>query len=670
MVYSSESSLRRLFYPHSIAVIGASRNPEKVGHQVFKNLLAGKLKIPIFPVNLKAKKVLGKKCFASIKNINPLVDLAVICVPRDFVLPVVEECAEKDVGFIIIISSGFKEAGKIGLELEKRIVDICKKHQIKIIGPNCLGVINTVNSLNASFAESMPLKGNTAFISQSGAMASVLIDWATKENFGLSFFVSLGNRAGINENQILNFLKNQKRTRAIALYLESFANGKEFLKICREVTPEKPVIVLIGGRTQEGKKATKTHTGSILSSYLATKVALEEAGCLVVSKLEDFLYLLRSADKFRPVNNKQMKIITNAGGPAILACDLLKKNKLCLSGSCVKNPLDLGGDATPEDYYQAILDLTRDEKDASVLIIITLQAVTKGFEIAKMIIKASKLCKKANLLPVVIGGQKAEAVKAVFKKKRFIAFDFPSHAIFVLGKMFIYYQKRHNISPKICFVASKVPDQVQKKLIPSQLLNFPVIKKLLNFFELNLVPSFNVGEFNRALTFAEKVGFPVVLKNLDFVHKTEAHAYVLNIKNINELKNAFAALSKKSNNLLLQKQIDDGFEFFIGVKEDPNFGHLLVFGKGGIYAEVFKDFTYRIMPITKNDAEVLIREVKCARVINGFRGSKPLNHKILVKTLVNISKLICAVPQIKELDINPFILTDKGGFIIDPRINL
>ncbi len=672
-------NLSNLFNPKSIAVIGASPNKDKVGYSLVKNLLVGSKK-KIYPVNPAYKKILNLPVFASVLDIKNKIDLALIALRADIVPQILEECGKKKISNVIIISSGFKEAGKKGLELEEKIKIIAKKYKITLLGPNCLGIIDTHNNLNASFSTEMPLKGNIAFVSQSGALGAAMLDWAKNRNIGFSKFISLGNEAGLTEIEFLEYLANDKNTKAVLLYLEKVSNGKKFMQLAKKISRKKPVVVLKAGRSAKGIAAVASHTGSLAPEDSVFTAACRESGIITVESMRQFFNFAKLFHMgiFKPL--KRLAILTNGGGPSVIATDLIDLSKslelATLKNStkkalkrvlppmaAVNNPIDIIGDALSDRYAKALNILTKEKNVDGIITILTPQMMTQTEETAKLL---GGFSKKKPILPVFIGGQAIYNALLEFKKNGLANFGCSRDIIEVLDAI-------PSDSKKPSFAKTSEDKQTTNKLV-----GFEEIKKLFSNYGISLEGEF-VKEKSGLVTAVNKFGgstMAMKVMSLDIIHKTEFKAVKLDIKNLGEAEKTWDEITNsiraKNPNARVEGMIIQpmakGKEIIIGMKRDKTFGPVIVFGMGGIFTEALKDVSSRIAPVSKSEAKKMIEEIKGYSVLKGLRGEKPVDFKKLENLIVALSKLSLQHPEIQEIDLNPVMATETDTKIVDARI--
>ena len=666
-----ENNLKTLFNPKSVAVIGASRNPKKIGHLIFKNIIEGGFTGSVYPVNPKAKKILGRPAFASVKDIKKPIDLIIIVIPAPIIPRVLEEAGQKRVKVAVIISAGFRETGSRGEILEKQILTIAQKYQMRILGPNCLGTINPQINFNGSWGGITPKKGNIAFLSQSGAIYSPIVELLNQSGIGLSCFASLGNKTDINENDLIRFLKNDPQTQIIIAYLESFKKGQPFIRIAQEVSLKKPIIILKSGATTLGAKAAQSHTASLATPKKISDGAMQQANIIRAQSLRELLNLTTIFSQvlsLKKIIGSRVAIVTNAGGPSVLAADAIAQtNNLLLA----KNPVDILGDADAQKYQETIKVIIKDPKVDIVLVILTQQL---GTEIEKTAAVCTQINKNTSKVIVTnfMGGKNIDKARKVFQKNNLANFDFPQEAIKALSKFhqwrtgkkrIITKQLRQPTDQKIIIQATK---NGRKQLSEIE------AAKILNAYQIKTPKMATVKKFQEAKVEATKIGYPLFLKIISphILHKTEVGG-VAKIENAKQLKHAISSMAQlKIDSFVLEEAIKGNIEIILGAKTDPSFDHIIMAGAGGIYAEILKDTTFRVIPISKNDAQQMLKELRVYPILKGARGSRGVNLKKIEQYLLAISQLITDFPQIKELDFNPVICTSKSAIVVDAKILL
>jgi len=687
-----------LIKPRSVAVVGASRDIKKIGAQIIHNLVKSGYEGTIYPLNPKAETVQGIKAFSSVTQINSSIDLVIIAIPKQFVLDVINECIEKKVGSIIVISAGFKEVDQEGAKLEREIANKCKKADIPLLGPNCLGIINPMISLNASFTSQMPPQGSVTFISQSGAFGTSSIDWATKHGIGFNLFVSLGNKAQLNETHFLQTV--QPGTNVIAMYLEDIANGPQFMTYAAGISRSIPVVLLKPGKSKIAQQAAKSHTGALTGADSVVSTAAEQSGIIRASTSQELFDLIKAFSFLKELKGNKIAIITNAGGPSIMATDTLEQVGLQLAPlseqtqnslkqylpreANVHDPVDLIGDAKADRYDNALSVILKEQNVDGVVVLLTPQSSTEVELTAQHIAKHAKASNKP-IIAAFMGGQHIEKGVIILNKHKIPCYEYPEQAVGVFGKVWEYYLVREKLQTTIPnATGSFIQHPIQARMVENALkeghtnLMQDEVETLLKEAGLHFPEKKVVKNQEEACKFATEIGTPVVMKisSQAIVHKTEAHAVALNLHDEEEIRDAYQRLShilKKNGNqgtIYIQKQIPKSLELLLGMKRDPVFGPVIVFGSGGIYTEIYRDTSSRIAPLTRNMALEIIKETKISKILEGFRGGEKhdLNH--LVHILMGISNLTKAYPQISEIDINPLVLINDIPMALDARVIL
>ncbi|MCL5411090.1 MAG: acetate--CoA ligase family protein [Patescibacteria group bacterium] len=657
--------IEKLLKAKAIAVVGASSHRDKIGHQILNNLISGGYKGKIYPVNPKASQILGLKVYPDINSISNPVDLAIIVIPSEFVLPVLKQCAENKVKAVIVISAGFAEMGSEGEKLQNEMVKICDDAGITLLGPNCLGLIDTDRNLNASFAHLMPKKGNISLISQSGAMISALIDWSCSAEQGFNKIFSMGNEAQIKAESVFQYLYNDPDTKVIIVYMEQLKVTKELTKLLTKYSKLKPTVVLFGGKTSSGAKAASSHTGSIISSYLAIETYLKQAGVIVASNLSEVFVLCRLFSNYRKIESNNVVIITNAGGPAIVTTDeiyvknlklakLSAKSTDSLEKNCrpcanTKNPVDLLGDATEGDYKKALNIVEGDSKVDGVIVLLTPQSSTDVVAIASVIANFSS---KKPIVSAFIGGDNLNDGRKIIEKSGKPCYSNPDKAVTALSALVSF---------------SKANSQLLPTKESEDLFSENQQDKLMRKFSLPFLDYQRVETFKDLKKIADRIKYPVVLKtaNPEIIHKTDSGSVKLDIKNETELEKAYHELGSP---VIVGKMIKGKVEIFLGIKKDPNIGTLVAFGTGGIYSQIDEDFSYRVSPLSKNIALEMIKETKVGKILAGARGQFKYDLDKLSEIIVNAAKFADRYKNIKEIDFNPIIATNPNFYIVDVRI--
>jgi acetyltransferase len=698
--------LDKIFNPKSVAIIGASDEEGSVGYALMKNFIDLGFDGKVYPVNIRKTEILGLKAYQSVEQIPEAVDLAVIATPAKTVPDIVEHCGKIGIKGIIIISAGFKEVGAEGKALEDKILEIKNKYGLRIIGPNCLGVIRPSIKLNATFINKMPKSGNIAFISQSGALGSAILDWAIKENIGFSNFVSVGSMLDVDFGDLIDYFGTDPQTRSILMYIEGLTDARKFLSAARHFARTKPIIVVKAGKYSESAKAAASHTGSLTGEDIIYDAAFKRAGIVRVEEIAD-LFNCAEVLGMQPLpKGPNLVIITNAGGPGVMATDALiaRGGKLAkLSPKTMEylnsilppywsrgNPVDILGDAKA-DRYRAVLEAClNDENVDGILIIYTAQAVAEPVEIAKSIVEVCKSrgYQSKTILTSFMGSGAVEEANRIFNQNSIPTYSTPEQAV----KTYLYmYQYKRNLellyeTPEELPVDAAPPKRPIMVIMRNaalenrELLNEAEAKKLLEYYDFPVVKTAVAKTPDEAAAIAMQMGYPVVLKILSpqIVHKTEAGGVILDINSEAELREAFECIigrAKKYNpnaqilGVTVQPMIKKrGYEIIIGAKTDPLFGPVILFGMGGIGVELFKDFSVGLPPLNQTLVRRLMEETKVYQLLKGYRNVPPANIKLLEELIVRFSQFLIDFPQLKEVDINPLLIDEKDAVIIDARI--
>jgi len=659
-------SLNNFFNPSAVAVIGASNDSTKLGRQILDNIKAGGFKGHIYPINLKEKKIAGLRAYASISDL-PHVEraklLAIIVIPSQFVSAEVERCGREGIKNIIIITAGFKENGEEGKKIEETIAAIANNYHLNILGPNCLGLINTWHKLNATFAAADKETGSSALLSQSGAIGSAALDWLKVKDFNFGYFISLGNKTVLDENKILEYLGTEKRIDLVAAYLEEIKDGQRFMEIVSRLAKRKPVAVLKSGISAAGGELAKSHTGSLTGSAAAVKAGVERAGAIWLDSLEDLfnLLLIFRKESWHNQGAPELYVITNAGGVAVLTVDEISRQGLPFGRSW-----DLLGDADAARYQEGLNKMLADKKVNNLLVLLTPQTSTEPLATAQAIIAAAKKYPHKLVMVSFVGGEAVAPARALLAKNSIPAFDYPEEAVRSFKKLIAYKKSLSQLRP-YRVISSRAKRQVKSS---DYLASFHLLRDYR-------IPFVSVARYHE--TDLSKYKYPVVLKTVgpDFLHKTDTGGVVLNLRDQKQLRAAAQNLEfknrsafKNNNYLVVAEQAAHFQEIILGFKRDRSFGPILMIGQGGIYVEVFKDFKLAVSDLNIKEALALITQLKIYPILSGARGQKKYDLKALARALVDLARLANEHPEISELDINPLFVFEKGVAAGDVRIIL
>jgi acetyltransferase len=696
--------LTQIFQPKSIAIIGASNREGTVGYAVMKNLQDGGFEGAIYPVNLNQKEIQGKTCYRSVADINADIDLAIIITPAKVVPEVVEECGQAGVGGLVIISAGFLEAGEEGIKMYEDIAQKARRYDMRVVGPNCLGFINPHHGVNASFAARTALPGNIAFISQSGALCTSILDWALTQRVGFSHFVSIGSMIDVDFADLIDYLGNDSNTSCILIYMESIQNARKFMSAARAFARVKPIIVLKAGRSIEGGQATMSHTGSMAGNDAVYDAAFDRAGIIRVDTIAQLFNCAQAlAMQPRPLGNR-MAIVTNAGGPGVLATDYLMRSGGALaklSGETMEglnaalpehwshnNPVDVLGDATPEHYRQALDLCLKDGSVDGVLVILTPQAVTDPAGVAKVIVEVSKQSRKP-VLASWMGEEDVREGREILEDGKLPDYRYPESAVDVFLKMYKYSRNLELLyqTPPAFAQQLNLQNDVAQAIIYSIMKEGRAV--LMENESKELMKSYGIptGNFKvvptaeKAIEFAQEIGFPVVLKiaSPSISHKTDVGGVVVGLANEQQVRDAFYTIMKRVREkdpnaeirgVLVERMVHKKIELLIGANKDPIFGPVIAFGRGGVAVEIFGDVKLGLPPLNRMLARRLMEGTRIYPLLKGYRGMPGVNLDELELILVRFAYLVMDFPEIREIDINPFAIDETGGLAIDARIVL
>lgn len=695
------TDLKALLTPETVAVIGASRKPGKVGHEILMNLIDGGFAGTLVPVNPSGGTVLGQTCYPSLGEFKGTIDLSIIAIPTPLVLSATQDSLRAGAKAICIISAGFKETGEEGAKLEKQIAQACAQHGARLLGPNCLGLINTHHSMNGSFAKHMPEPGAISVISQSGALCTAILDWAASRHLGLAKLISMGNKSDLCETEFLSTFAQDPETKVIVGYLESIKDGPSFIKAAEKTAAQKPIVILKSGVTAAGGKAASSHTGSLAGADIAYGSAFKRSGIVRADTFEE-LFDYATAFAMQPLpEGRRIAIITNAGGPGIMAADAAElaglqvctldrasatalREKLPAAAS-VGNPIDVLGDADPERYVTAVMAAQDDDQVDAIVVILTPQAMTLPAETARAIAQCSK--KNKPILVSFMGGEDVMPGRDELVACNLPDYPSPERAVQVLRAMCEYAEwKRKPMRIITRFpVNHRRVERIIHRDIQSHILQVgeAEAKSMLKAYGFNVPPGRLVSDSDEAVAFAEKIGYPIAMKiaSPDVIHKSDLGGVRLNLTTPTAVRDAFDLMMLRIGKALPKARIhgayiehmaSPGREVILGMTRDPQFGPMLMFGLGGIFVEVMKDVTFHIAPITQDEALQMLEQTKSFSLLKGVRGETSVDLNAIASSLQRISQLVTDFPQITEMDINPFIVGPPGSesVVADARITL
>ncbi len=682
--------LDALFQPQSVAVIGASRTPGKVGYDIVSNLKEGGFSGPIVPVNPAGGELMGLPVYAELAEYPDPVDLAIIVLPADLVLQAARDAVRKKVGAVVVISAGFRETGEEGRKTEEQLAEIVRSGGARLLGPNCLGLINTANNLNASFAGRMPEPGSIAVFSQSGALCTAMLDMAAARHLGLSKLVSIGNKADLSEVDLLKALARDESTSVIVGYLEDISSGNKFVKAAEEASNNKPVIILKSGTTAAGQRAAASHTGVLAGAETAYGAAFKRSGVCRADTFEA-LYDFATAFALQPViAGDRILIITNAGGPGTMAADAVEQAGLKVAvldrniatalrgqlpaAASVGNPIDVLGDADPERYVAALKAAQEDDAVDGILVLLTPQAMTRPAETARAI--AENMDGRKPVLASFMGGTDVMPGRRELAAAGLPDYESPERAVAALKAMFDYgvWKKRpERMVTRFPVNRRRVERIITRRQRTNRLqLGEVKSKDILRAYGFHTMEGRLASSPEEAVEIARFIGFPVAMKVVspNIIHKTDLGGVKLNIASVQEVEDAYELMMLRIQRhvpdaviegIYVEKMADHGLEVIIGMTRDPQFGPMLMFGLGGIFVEVMKDVTFHLAPITEEEAIQMLKSTRSYEMLEGKRGSKMVDIHALAGALQRISQLTTDFPQIMELDINPLIVGEVGS---------
>jgi len=655
----------KLFNPESIAVIGASRHKEKIGFQVLENLVKSGFRGEIFPVNPEADEIMNLKVYKDISQIEQNVDLAIIIVPAPAVPDVLSSCVKKDVAYAVIISSGFSEIGSKGKILQDEIKDKIAASSLRVIGPNCLGIFNTENSLNATFAAPKLTSGSLSAVFQSGALGVALLDWAEKYNFGFQKFVSLGNKVDLEESEILEYLGEDAKTKVILLYLEEISLPAKFLSIARKVSKRKPIIVLKGGTTSVGAKAAFSHTAAMVSPRHINDAIFSQSNLIYAETLEEMLNIVKILTTEPATKSKEIAIVTNAGGPGILTTDMAAKSGILISPpnpnlkaklskklsgiSSLSNPIDLTGQAKAKDYENAIDLILSDKQYSGIVTLLTPQTATEVEKTAEVLAKRASARKP--IVASFLGAKLVNPGLDILAKASVPYFEDPENAVKALGKVIYYWEKY-----------THPQDFIELSHNSQEIMPSGDALELVGRYNIPIPPSGVATNMDVAMKIVGRIGLPVAVKNIskEIVHKYKAGKVILNVQTESYLK---TAINHVGFPVLIQRMVDSPFEIIIGAKRDQELGAMITFGWGGVFAEDLDDLSLRILPLTEDDLEEMIKETKIGRIL--VRENVDLSG--VKNILIEVCQIMTDFPDIQELDLNPLKVNSGQVMCVDAR---
>jgi acetyl coenzyme A synthetase (ADP forming)-like protein len=700
------TDLQGFFKPKSIAVIGASRKEGSLGWVFLDKLLHFGYHGKIFPVNPQATEINNIFCYPTVEDIPEVPELAAVLVKKELAIEAVESCGKKGIKNIIMITAGFREIGGDGIAREEQLLTVIKKYGMRMIGPNCLGIINTDPEvkMNASFSPNDPFSGNVAFVSQSGALGVAVLEMSKTLQLGFSLFISEGNKADLIDSDFLEFLTTHGHTQVVTLYLESIEDTPRFRKIVSQLSRQKPVIVLKAGSSEIGAKAAFSHTGALASSDRATAAFFQQCGLLRVHTFENMFNLTLAFSNQPCPKGNRIAVITNSGGPAILATDAIDHYGLSMAKlyqktkdqlrkflpeeASVDNPVDMIASANDTTYQQALQSVLKDQNvDATIIIIVRPPGNTTPEKIAEKFKEVLQKNSDKPIFIVLMTEKDKDSGLAIFHDLHLPVYSYPEAAAYSIAAMLKYQKRRQKPVSKIkrYIVERRSFHHIfeSAKMEGREYLRTAEIISLLQAYDFPLAAGTIIQSLEEAVDFYHKINQPLVLKieSDEIIHKSDSGGVKVNLKNPQEITRAFESIMKNAQKIIrpekitgifAQEMISGKHELALGMKRDPNYGPMIMVGLGGIFIEIFNDVSFRIAPLSENDAQEMIQEIKGFRILQGFRGSPPIDLEVIRESLLKLSQLSLDWPQISELDLNPFIVDPdlKNCKIVDVRMRI
>jgi len=696
-------SLESFFNPKSVAIVGASRQRGKVGYEILSNMIGAGFNGKIFAVNPNADEIDGVKCFPDLQSIGQIPDLVIIVVPANAVPAVMQQCANAGVQSVVIITAGFREVGKEGKGLEEQVIQIARQAGIRVIGPNCLGVIVPANNLNASFGGDLPAAGAIGYLSQSGALLAAILDMANANGIGFSKLVSIGNKADVDELDIIKAFSSDPDTKVIAGYLESITDGNVFVSQAERISHDKPILLMKSGGTEAGAKAASSHTGSLAGGEVAYESAFERAGVIRCESIkQQFDYAQCLANQPLPIGPR-VAVITNAGGAGIMAADAIERQGLIfakLSDKTTKklaavlppaanlyNPIDILGDALA-DRYEFALDIILDDPNVdTVLVLLTPQAMTDATATAEAVVKIARQKSTKPILACFLGANKVKEGVRILREGKIPQYDSPESAVATIKVMADYVRWRSR--PKRVVKLFPVNRRKVENIIERHLrqgvreIGETEAKEILEAYGFVTPKGSIATTADQAVNIAGQLGYPVVLKiwSPDILHKSDVGGVKLGLKTDQEVRDAFDLMmyrvpqkrpDAKILGVLVQEMCRKGKEVILGMNRDPHFGPLMMFGMGGIMVEVLKDVAFYLAPLTAEEAKQMLMSTKTYHILKGVRGQEGVDIEKLAEGLQRLSQLVTEFPQIQEMDINPYMVGPEGTtpIAVDARMSV
>jgi len=698
------SELASLFNPKSIAIIGASKSPGKIGNVIVKNMIDCGYKGKIIPVNPKESTIEGLPCYPDVNKIPEPVEMAVLSVPAGKSLEIATACGKKGLRYLVVITAGFKETGKEGLELERKLLEICRQYNMRMLGPNCVGLMDTHAPINATFAAGFPLKGEIAFISQSGAMVLSILDWSYQVGLGFSKFISLGNKADLTEADFIEDASEDPNTKVILCYIEDVEDGTHFLDVARRASRKKPIVILKSGTSQAGAQAASSHTGALAGSDLAYDTAFQQSGVIRAKNMSE-LFDLAVAFANQPIpQGDRVAVITNSGGPGIIATDNIEEKNLRMARftketieslrnnlpaeSNIYNPVDVLGDARANRFHYALQTVLADPGVDSAVVLVCPAAVAEPAETAKAMVGLRKEYPHKPLFAAMMGGPRLGEGAKILSDAHIPCFTFPEPAITSISGMVSYSRIKNSTVPS----EQQTFNDLDLKTVKATLFDVKRDNRLvllgseaaeiISAYGIPAAPTILAINPEEAAAHADRLGYPVVLKiaSPKILHKTDVGGVKVGLDSREKVSSGFVEIMDNVHRYLphvavygveVQKMMPKGIEIIIGMTRDIQFGPLLAFGLGGIYVNLLKDVSFRLADgLTQGEINSMIAETKAYTLLRGYRGEKPADIDAVLKIVGRVARLVSDFPEINEIDINPVFAYNQGASALDVKITI
>lgn len=684
--------LQRFFYPDGVTVIGASSSPSKLSHGVLRNLVTHGYEGGVYPVNPKGGEILGLTVYPSVADVPDPVDLAVIILPPELSIEALEACGERGIRAAVVVASGFGELGSGGEQREAQLRQVAARYGMRLIGPNCIGVLDTSSRVDTTFLTGMPRRGGIGFASHSGAICGGTVDWANTVGFGFSRIISLGNQVDVNMADALTSLAADAHTRVAVAYVEGLPHGRQFVQAARDLTREKPLVVVKAGRTPSGARAVASHTGALAGEDRAFEAACHRAGAIQVEDLQELLDAGLALDCWGPLSGPGIALLTNAGGPGAVGADALDRQGLhlvdltaetqdrlrgvCPPGAMTDNPIDMLGGAEPEHYRAALEVLAAAPEVDGILAVFVPQALTGPPEVADAVGQAGARAGKP-VVCCIYGGQDIHEAARTLHGAGVPHTLTPARAASSLGILWRYrrIQARGPREPEpLANVDRKRAQQLidTKVREGAEVLDAQTGAELAEAYGLSVPSSGLADATDEVVTLADMVGYPVALKRVapDVVHKSDVGGVVLGLSDATAVREAFDAVVGPGERAFVQKMAPPGLEVIVGARRDPQFGPLVMFGLGGVYVEVLADVAFRLAPLSREDAREMVMETAAGKLLRGGRGQPRRDIAAVVETIRRVGQLLDDLPEVFEIDLNPLIVGEDGAWAVDVRVVL